>query len=324
MGAVIRREHESHAVDLTFIVRQIRWEAQDVASVLLERADGAALPPWTPGSHIDLHLPNGLTRNYSLCGTADPRVWRIGVLREPQGGGGSAYIHDALRVGTELEGHGPRNNFVLEPASSYQFIAGGIGITPIIPMIRQAEDQGIPWQLLYGGRARNSMAFLDELVEYGDRVTLHPQDELGLLPLGDVLGEPVAGRLVYCCGPAALMDAVEATMSAWPADSLVIERFRPVAHDESDSTDAFEVVATKSGVTVTVAPEESVLSALERSGVMIPNSCREGICGTCETRIIEGIADHRDSLLSDAERASMATMMVCVSRSAGPRIVLDA
>ena len=324
MGAVIRREHESHAIDLTFLVRQVRWEAQDVVSVLLESADGSPLPPWTPGSHLDLHLPNGLTRNYSLCGTPDPRVWRIGVLREPQGGGGSAYIHDSLRVGAELPGHGPRNNFLLEPATSYQFIAGGIGITPILPMIRQAEEQGIPWQLLYGGRARSSMAFLDELALYGDRVRVHPQDELGLLPLDDVLREPVDGCLVYCCGPGALMDAVEAAMAAWPAESLVIERFRPVEHVEPTSTDAFEVVAAKSGVSVTVAPGESVLAALERIGVTIPNSCREGICGTCETRIVEGVADHRDSLLSDAERESMATMMVCVSRAAGSRLVLDA
>ena len=324
MGAVIRREHDSHAVDLTFLVRQVRWEAHDVVSVLLESADGNPLPPWTPGSHLDLHLPNGLTRNYSLCGTSDPRVWRIGVLREPQGGGGSAYIHDSLRVGAELHGHGPRNNFLLEPAASYLFIAGGIGITPVLPMVRQAEEQGVPWQLLYGGRTRASMAFLDELADFGDRVQAHPQDELGLLPLAEVLGEPVPDRLVYCCGPAALMDAVEAAMAAWPAESLVIERFRPVEHVESTSADAFEVVAAKSGVTVTVAPGESVLAALERSGVMIPNSCREGICGTCETRIVEGVADHRDSLLSDAERESMATMMVCVSRAAGSRLVLDA
>jgi len=325
MGAVVHREAESHSVDLSLLVRQVRWEAQDVVSVLLESSDGAGLPAWTPGSHLDLHLPGGLVRNYSLCGEVGAHEWRIGVLREPDGGGGSAYVHDSLRVGSVIPGHGPRNNFVLEPADSYLFIAGGIGITPILPMVRHVEAAGIPWQLLYGGRSRASMAFCDELAAHGDRVRLHPQDESGLLPLDEALGMPVPGRLVYCCGPAPLLDAVEAAMAGWPPGSLVIERFRPVAQEHDPAADeSFEVVAQRSGVTVRVAPGESVLAALEAQGVDIPNSCREGICGTCETRIVEGVADHRDSLLSDAERESMATMMPCVSRGLGARLVLDA
>ena len=325
MDAVVHRELESHAVDLTLRVRQLRWEAQDVVSVLLESADGNPLPQWTPGSHLDLHLPNALVRNYSLCGQVGVAAWRIAVLREPDGGGGSAFVHDSLRVGAVISAHGPRNNFVLEPADPYLFIAGGIGITPILPMVAHAEAAGIPWKLLYGGRSRASMAFSDELAPYGDRVLIHPQDEAGLLPLDQTLASPVVGRLVYCCGPPSLLAAAEVAMGAWPQGSLVIERFHPVVHEHDAKGDVtFEVVAQRSNISVRVVPGQSVLAALEAQGVDIPNSCREGICGTCETRIVEGVADHRDSLLSDDERASMATLMPCVSRSVGPRLVLDA
>lgn len=311
-------------MDLELRVRAIRWEAEGVVSVLLESTDGSSLPSWTPGSHMDLHLPNGLVRNYSLSSDPqDTRTWRIGVLREPAGGGGSAFVHDSLRPGQLISGHGPRNNFVLEPADSYTFIAGGIGITPILPMVMSAEHQGVPWRLIYGGRTRASMAFVDEITPYGDPVLLHPQDEMGLLPLAELVGTPVSGQLVYCCGPAPLLDAVEEVMGAWPEGSLVIERFKPLELPSSAGEEVFDVVAQRSGATITVSAGQSILSALEDAGIFVPNSCREGICGTCETTIVEGTADHRDSLLSQAERDSMSSMMVCVSRCAGQRLVLD-
>ncbi|MGI9196286.1 MAG: PDR/VanB family oxidoreductase [Candidatus Nanopelagicales bacterium] len=324
MGAMTSRDPDQHGIDLDLRVRQVRWEADGVVSLILEDPAGNPLPQWAPGSHLDLHLPGGLTRNYSLSGDpADRQSWRVAVLREPAGRGGSAYVHDELRAGQVLAAHGPRNNFSLRPAESYLFIAGGIGITPILPMVRRAQADGTPWRLLYGGRQRASMAFLPELEAYGDAVTVWPQDERGLLPLADVLADPVPGGLVYCCGPGALMAAVEEAMDRWPPESLVIERFAPVAAPPDEHGAAFEVEARRSGVTALVGDGVSVLATLEAAGVEIPNSCREGICGTCETRILEGTADHRDSLLSDEERASMQTMMVCVSRSGGPRLVLD-
>lgn len=324
MGAVTRRDPDQHGIDLDLRVRQIRWEAEDVVSLVLDDPRGEPLPAWTPGSHLDLHLPGGLTRNYSLSGDpADGHAWRVAVLREPAGRGGSAYVHDQLRVGQVLSAHGPRNNFTLVSADSYVFIAGGIGITPILPMIRRAQAEGRPWRLLYGGRRRASMAFLSELAAYGDAVTVWPQDERGLLPLDDVLAEPRPGCLVYCCGPGPLMAAVEEAMEHWPAESLVIERFAPAESHAEDLTGTFEVEARRSGITVRVEEGTSVLATLEAAGIEVPNSCREGICGTCETRILEGAADHHDSLLSEQERESMQTMMVCVSRSRGSRLVLD-
>jgi ferredoxin-NADP reductase len=313
----------------------MRWEAEDVVSVLLESEDGSNLPPWTPGAHLDLILPNGLVRNYSLSNaalTGDERsTWRIAVLKEPDGGGGSQYVHDSLRVGQVIRGHGPRNNFVLEPAPSYLFIAGGIGITPILPMISKAVQDGIPWQLLYGGRKRASMAFLDELADFTTQVTIHPQDEAGLLPLSEWAAEPVAGRLIYCCGPGPLLDAVEKATEHWPQGSLVIERFRPLtnadpeaaAHDLPGGTESFEVVAARTGISVHVPAGTTILAALEKAGIDVPNSCREGICGTCETPVLDGVPVHRDSLLSPEERASNQTMMPCISRCSGPRLVLD-
>lgn len=328
MGAVTSRESARSEVDLQLRVKQMTWEAQGVVSLLLENADGSPLPAWTPGSHLDLHLPGGLTRNYSLCGDpADLSSWLVGVLREPAGRGGSAYVHDHLRVGDELSARGPRNNFALIEAPSYQFVAGGIGITPILPMIRGAEDAGTPWKLLYGGRSRASMAFLERLAEYGDRVTVWPQDESGLLPLADILAQTPADARVYSCGPPPLLAALDELMADRPEGSLVVERFTaaPTAEPASSENDGtFEVEARRSGVTVTVPPGSSILSCLEGAGIFVPNSCREGICGTCETSVIEGVVDHRDSLLSDQERESMKTLMVCVSRSVSPRLILDA
>lgn len=325
MGAVTSRDPNLQGIDLELRVRQMRWEAEGVVSVLLEDPTGALLPEWTPGSHLDLHLPGGMTRNYSLSGDpGDRRSWRVAVLREASGRGGSAYVHDQLRAGQVLTAHGPRNNFSLETAEEYVFIAGGIGITPILPMIRAVHREGWPWRLLYGGRRRASMGFLDELGPYGDAVTVWPQDELGLLPLRETLEDPRPGCRVYCCGPAPLMAAVEEAMGHWPDASLVIERFAPTAAHSEDLSGTFEVEARRSGITVVVQEGTSVLAALEAAGVDIPNSCREGICGTCETRIVEGVADHHDSLLSDAEREANQTMMVCVSRSRGARLVLDA
>ncbi|HEY4460671.1 MAG TPA: PDR/VanB family oxidoreductase [Pseudonocardiaceae bacterium] len=299
--------------------------AQSVVTLTLAHPQGLRLPDWAPGSHIDLVLPNGMTRQYSLCGDRwDAHHYRIGVLRETQGRGGSAYIHDDLRVGDAVGIGGPRNNFGLVPARRYLFIAGGIGITPLIPMIVQAELIGVPWRLLYGGRTRSSMAFLDELARYGDRVTVLPQDVHGLLDLPTWLAEAAREQsTVYVCGPGPLLDAVESRCAGWPAGKLRTERFVPREQGVPIRTTAFEVELARSGGTVTVNPDTSVLDAVRTAGVAVLSSCRAGTCGTCETAVLGGVADHRDSILTDVERTEQDRMFVCVSRACSDRLVLD-
>jgi ferredoxin-NADP reductase len=272
-------------------------------------------------------LPTRVTRQYSLCGPAgEPDRWRIAVLREAGGRGGSAWIHDGLREGAELRVRGPRNNFPLGPAARYLFVGGGIGITPLLPMIAAAQTAGARWSLLYGGRTRASMAFLPELECYGERVTVRPQDEYGPLDLDAFLGGPDPSALVYCCGPAGLIDAVEARCANRPAGALRVERFAAAAgdaHDGGAGDRPVEVELRASGVTLTVPPGVSVLDAVRRAGAAVLSSCEEGICGSCETPVLDGEVDHRDSLLTEDERAADDTMLICVSRARGARLVLD-
>lgn len=312
--------------DETEVVVAGRERAADgVVRLTLRRPGGGPLPAWAPGAHVDLLLDGGLVRQYSLCGSPQERTaWRIAVLREPDGRGGSAYVHDRLTVGTRLRVRGPRNNFPLRPAERYLFIAGGIGITPLLPMIEAAERAGARWRLLYGGRTRASMAFLGELADYGGAVSVRPQDEAGLLDLDAFLAEPDVRTLVYCCGPEPLLAAVEERCgSGWPAGALQVERFHPREAAGTTEDAAFEVVLARSGRALTVPAGGSVLEAIRSAGVEVLYSCTEGTCGTCETDVLEGEPDHRDSVLTDEERAGGETMMICVSRSRGPRLVLD-
>ncbi len=298
--------------------------AEDVMTLELAAPSGGRLRDWTPGSHVDLLLPNGLTRQYSLCGDRrDPGTYRVGVLREPAGHGGSAFVHDELAVGDVVGVAGPRNNFPLVPSESYLFVAGGIGITPLLPMIAQAEQLGADWRLLYGGRRRASMAFLDELAAYGDRVRVVPQDEEGLLDLPAFLGEPRPGVRIYSCGPAPLLAAMERACADWPAHSLRTERFVADETGAPVRTTPFEVELARTGATVTVTPDMTIVDALGRVGVEVLTSCRRGVCGTCETTVLEGRPDHRDALLDADERDAADCMYVCVSRAISDRLVLD-
>lgn len=311
---------------LTLRVQQMTCEAEGVLSLRLQDDQGTDLPEWTPGAHVDLLLPGVITRQYSLCGDLDDRSgWRIAVLREPVSKGGSQAVHEAVRPGDLVEVIGPRNNFTLHPAPSYRFIAGGIGITPILPMIQSAEASGAEWSLLYGGRSRSSMAFVDQLQALGPRARVCPQDEVGLLDLESALGNPGDGTLVYCCGPEPLLTAVEDRCRQWPPGSLHVERFKAIRRSEADdgAESSFTAVLERSGFEVEVPPGRSILQALEDAGLTPDNSCREGICGTCETKVIQGTPDHRDSLLSAEERAENASMMICVGRALSERIVLD-
>jgi ferredoxin-NADP reductase len=309
---------------VTLAVTGKQLVADGVATLTLAAPDGGRLPDWTPGAHIDVVLGNGLTRQYSLCGDRwDARTYRIGVLLEQAGRGGSSYVHEQLQPGHLVGVGGPRNNFPLVPAERYLFVAGGIGITPLLPMVHQADLLGADWRLLYGGRRRSSMAFLDELAAYGDRVVVRPEDEFGLLDLAGFLGAPRPGVRVYSCGPAPLLAAMEAACAGWPAHTLRTERFVAEEQAAPARTAPFEVELARTGTTVTVPPEVSVLEAVAGAGVEVLSSCRQGICGTCETAVVAGRPDHRDSLLDDDERAAGDCMYICVSRSLSDRLVLD-
>jgi ferredoxin-NADP reductase len=321
--ATVFSEHRS---DLVVTARETR--ADGVISLTLADPAGAQLPGWTAGAHIDVLLDDDVVRQYSLCGSpSDRSSWRIGVLLDPAGRGGSKRVHESLDVGAEIVVRGPRNHFLLHGADRYIFLAGGIGITPILPMLAAATDAGADWQLWYGGRSRASMAFLDELERYGDQVTLWPDDEKGLLPLQEILARdpgPADDVLVYCCGPEGLLSAAEGCCSSWPSGALHLERFAAKPQETPAGGEAgFEVVCARSGVTVTVPPDKSIIDVLEANGVSVLSSCQEGVCGTCETAVLAGTPDHRDSLLTEDERESNEYMMICVGRSLSDRLELD-
>jgi ferredoxin-NADP reductase len=298
--------------------------AAGVVHLALRDRSGAQLPPWQAGAHIDLHLGERFVRQYSLCGDpAERDTWRVSVLHEPGGRGGSAYLHERVSAGSTVRVRGPRNHFVLAPAARYEFIAGGIGITPILPMVAAAQAAGARWQLTYGGRTRSTMAFADQLAaDYPDHVTISPQDETGLLDLDALLSTPQPDILVYCCGPEPLLAAVEARCAGWPPGALHVERFAPKEIDAVPSG-SFEVELATTGRTFTVPADRSILETLEAAGVAVLSSCREGTCGTCETTVLAGVPEHRDSLLTEQEKDAGDTMMICVSRASSPRLVLE-
>ncbi|WP_420806256.1 PDR/VanB family oxidoreductase [Sciscionella marina] len=304
---------------------QAHDEATDVRSLVLRRTSGAPLPPWSAGAHIDVLTPDGSARQYSLCG--DPGTtdhYRIGVLREPDGRGGSRWLHDEVTVGDVLRIRRPHNHFRLEDATSYTFIAGGIGITPILPMIREAERAGVNWRLWYGGRSRRSMAFLDELEAHGPRVSVQPEDEYGRPDLATLMASANRGELIYVCGPQGLIDAVrdQARRSGSP-DQVRYELFSvaPTTAVDNDERE-FVVELTNSGLTLPVPADRSILDVVRAAGIDVISDCQDGICGSCETDIVEGTADHRDHVLTTEEQNENTCMMICVSRCSGPRLAL--
>lgn len=309
-------------------LRQVRlqsmtWEAPGVLSLMLTAADGGTLVPFEPGAHIDLQFPDGTTRQYSLCGDpSDTSRYRIGV-RAVSGGVCSQFIHRRLRPGDLLKVSKPRNLFALVKAPRYIFVAGGIGITPLIPMMRAASARGTPWKLIYCNRRNEDAPFLTEVLSFGGEVSLHSTEAGTRLDVTVCLGTVQEGAVIYCCGPERLMAAVEEATTAWPPETVRFEWFSPRSRSLDELCGSFQVVCEASGVTLTVPPDRTVLSILNDAGIEVPCSCQQGICGTCEVRVLSGEVEHRDSILSLAERAANETMMICVSRARGSRLVLD-
>lgn len=312
--------------EFTARVVNMSWESDRVISVRFASTTGHPLPAWTAGSHIDVRLSSSMVRQYSLCGDpTDLGTYRIAVRREDHGQGGSSFVHDRLRLGQELRITGPRNNFELKPADSYLFIAGGIGLTPLLPMMQAADAAGTPWRLLYAGAGRSHMAFLAEVGRWGNAVELHPDDEGARIDLRKTVSGLGAGEHIYACGPAPMLEELEEICGQQCPGRLHLERFMPKRREDTSATDAsIEVECRASKVNLTVPATCSILDAMEEAGIDWPSSCREGICGTCEATVLEGVPEHRDSLLSPEEQESGETLMVCVSRAKSERLVIDA
>jgi len=316
--------------DRELVVEAVARAADEVLEVRLTAADGAPLPTWAPGAHLEVRLPSGRVRQYSLCGDpADTGGYRIGVLREAAGRGGSVELHAVAAAGATLTVRGPRNHFPLVDADEYLFLAGGIGITPILAMVREAVRRGTPYQVVYGGRSRASMAFADELAALaGDRAVLLPQDEAGLPDLAGLIGGVGDGTAVYCCGPGAMINAVEQVCAdAGRTGQLHVERFAAgddleVAFDPAANTE-FDVQLARTGVTLRVPKDKRMIEVLREAVPGLTYDCEKGYCGACETRVLAGTPEHRDSLLTEEERAAGRSMMICVGRCSSDRLVLD-
>ena len=321
-------EPSTHAISRKLVVASVTRAADGIARIRLESPDGKPLPRWTPGSHIDVECGDtGLSRQYSLCGDpAVPGALEIAVLREADGRGGSAWIHEHLRPGGTVRVRGPRNHFRMEEsAARLIFIAGGIGITPISAMARRARELGLDYQLHYSGRARGCMALLDDLAQlHGERLHLHVSDEGGRNDFAALLAQPDAGAQIYACGPERMLAALQEACAGWPEDALRVEHFHSTLATLDPSREhAFEAELKDSGIVLHVPADQTLLAALRAANIDVQSDCEEGLCGSCEVRVLDGAVDHRDVVLTRAEREAGTRMMACCSRAQGGRIVLE-
>lgn len=330
IGVASRAKPPTAVIDrslrLTITERAMANADSDVVELLLSAPDGAVLPPWYPGAHLDVTLPSGRVRQFSLCGDhTDRQHYRIAVRRMADGEGGSREIHDTLQVGHELLVKGPRNAFPLAITGAgaarrgVRFIAGGIGITPILPMLRATHAAGVPWTLIYVGRSRESMPFLAELAAYGDRVTIRTDDEHGLPAAEDLLPEVYPGTAVYCCGPVPMMRMVQATLLDSEQVELHFERFStpPIVDGVP-----FEVQLGSGGPVLRVPADRTALETIRDVRPDIAYSCRQGFCGTCQVKVLEGEPDHHTNSLTVGQQGP-GDMLICISRAKGGRLVLD-
>lgn len=312
-------------------VHAMRYEAEGIVSVEFQPATATVeFPAFEAGSHIDLHLPNGLVRSYSLCNPASDRQrYVVGVLNDRKSRGGSRYVHDQLRVGMTLPISTPRNNFKLhEGEHSSVLVAGGIGVTPIWGMLQHLIAIGKPVELVYCARTRKEAAFCEAIETlaraHSVQLTWHFDDEQGAPPdLAVLLAGKDATSHYYCCGPTPMLDSFEQSCEQLGYANVHIERFTAAPIEATSASQGYVVECAKSGKTIEVPAGKSILDSLLEAGLNPSYSCREGVCGSCETAVLEGEIEHHDGILTKAERASNKTMMICVSRCNGTRLKLD-
>jgi ferredoxin-NADP reductase len=308
-------------------IRTIRHEAERILSIELVPANGDAFPPFAPGAHIDLHLSNGITRSYSLVNSPDETGrYVIGVLHDEKSRGGSRHVHEQLRCGSIVEIGKPRNNFALdESAASTVLIAGGIGITPMLCMYRRLREAGRDVRLVYCSRNRKQAAFLDELSTLGGDIQLHFDDEHDGRPfdLTAFLAQQGDNVHAYCCGPNAMLNGFETACAAAGIGNVHIERFAASAPVADVAQAGYTVELARSGRTLDVPAGKPLLDVLLEANVDVEYSCREGLCGACETRVLGGCPEHRDSVLTQSERNAGNVMMICVSGAKSGTLVLD-
>ncbi len=311
-------------------VARKRDEADGICSLVLLPVAGSVLPPFTAGAHIDLHLGQGLVRQYSLCNPpSDAQQYVVAVLRDPASRGGSQAVHEQVKEGQELEISAPKNHFPLAAdGKQHLLLAGGIGVTPLMAMAEQLSADGADFALHYFARSASKAAFADRFADsaFASRVHTHWDDAPQVPPvsLATLIGQPQAGQHLYVCGPKGFMDAVLATARAqtWPEDQLHFEFFGgQVVHDASDVT--FTVKLASSGLQIQVGPEQTVVQALHKAGVDVPIACEQGVCGTCLTRVLSGVPDHKDLYLTPEEQAVNDQFTPCCSRAKTAVLVLD-
>jgi ferredoxin-NADP reductase len=302
----------------------ITYAAEQVHIYEFRPVSGASVPPFTAGAHVDLHLPNGLVRQYSIANAQGERHrYVLGVKRDAAGRGGSRFLHDDLRVGTVVKVGGPRNNFPLVEAAAHSvLIAGGIGVTPIVSMVARLRSLARPWELHYAVRRRGEAAFLDELLDGDGHVRLHVDEEQGsMIDVAAIVRAAPEEAHLYCCGPTPMLEAFAAAAASRPAERVHLEYFSSAVAPAVES--GFIVELARSKVRVEVPPGQTILEALRARGLEVQSSCEQGICGSCETRVLAGEPDHRDMLLSDEEKATNQVMMICCSGSRSAILVLD-
>jgi ferredoxin-NADP reductase len=310
-------------------VKRISYEAETVNSYELVSPAGSELAPFTAGSHIDLHLANGMIRSYSLVNDQSERHrYVIAVNNDAASRGGSKLVHETMRVGEVITISHPRNNFALhEDACHSVLIAGGIGITPLLSMIRRLEALGRSWELFYATRTRLTAAFLDDLhalrpdVHANLHVTFDQEPQARMIDLAAIVKAARPDAHLYCCGPAPMLEAFEAATTDRPAGHVHVEYFK--AKEKPAAEGGFEVKLARSKQTIAVQPGQTILDALLAAGISANYACTEGVCGTCETRVVEGIPDHRDLFLSKEEQEANRTIMICCSGSKSSTLVLD-
>ncbi len=308
---------------MELLIRSITWEGEGICSFELVAPQGVTLPEHAAGAHVDLHLPGGLVRQYSLTNAWDGRRLVVAVGRDRTSRGGSRWLLDVARPGMRLEVSAPRNSFPLHDDASFTALfAGGIGITPILAMARWLTLVGRPWSLFYAVRDRTVAAFADELAALGGDVRLHIDAEAGGPPdIAIAMAAVPAGAHLYCCGPEPMIRAFLDAAADRPAEQVHVEHFGAIAPRADDG--ALLVELARSGRSIAVTPDQTILDAVLAAGIHVPASCRNGVCGTCETVVLAGEPDHRDLILSDAEKAAGRTMLICCSRAKGQRLTLD-